>query len=226
MNLKVLALLSVFTLIFSGLGIYNLTLFEDTGGFYATLIVENYDGETGELKQREVVKDDLILKNCAYALSTLAIAYDIQPWDAVISSEMTTIFGASVGVYEYDTYFAYWTDHNDRDGMALAYGGIHIGTGSNSPLISDWYLQTFKQRGSVDSVSYSSQGNVMNVTLEKTFVINGTYNLRECGYSQAILTSSTIASHFLFFRDVFPAIAVVPTDVFTVRYVLTFNEGA
>ena len=182
---------------------------EPDEGYYVVLELEHYNPE-GELLEKQVIDNDLITRQYAYMLYRGFGGLDWQEEKPF--------------------------DNKDEDGTNRNYyaqslctiagtqAKIAIGTGTDTPTISDYSLDTKVGEETVNDVRIWYNGNQMNLTIDTTFLIESSYSITETGLFTYVKGSLSSYYHMMMCRDTFNAISVDSGDTLTVRYVWVFNE--
>lgn len=163
------------------------------------LITEHY--RDGELIEKQVKDDDLILDNFAKIIESAFHGYSAIPYAKPEDAGSVGLFGG-----------------NNYEGSSSR---IQIGTDNTAPATTDYLLIGKTYDESVEQVTFIISGNEMNVTAFCSFGITGTYGINEVGLFYETQTDN---DEIMACRDVLPStINVVDGDVLTVKYVLQFN---
>lgn len=182
----------------------HLNIPETNDGYYVVLELEQY--RDGELIHRDVIEDDLILKNFALMVSVLFSGLDSGDAISVDYRDLSGTFRTPSATFSMDG------DDIGADGVC------HLGTGTTSPTVNDYVLETPVLEEIVADAYIVTSGTQMNVTIDTTFISDGSYSISEAGLQ------TQISYEMLMCRDTFTPFNVVLNDVIFVRYIWRLNQ--
>ena len=181
-----------------------------SSNFKVNLNIDVY-GSDGALKSSKLKEDDLVLDNFGELLR--AMFKNVDGYVSTTASDFIRDSGAGTAMnVRYLEVIGFWEGQSGDDGAFIG-----IGTGTTTPLVSDYTLEAeVETRNEVGDSVYSDG----NVTISTSIACTGTANITEAGL---YLQDGTNNYSWMLFRDTFGTVAVVNGDSIVITYTIMLS---
>jgi len=212
---------SAYAIIYINVLNQNIPLVQASSGkMKVRLEISVYDYE-GNLKDRVIKDDDMILSNfieflTAFFTDTYPTAVEVDLQD--ISDTQRTFIIHQSGGSNANTFTDSESDTEDKGGF------IGIGTDATAPTRADVDLGTQQEGLTQNDANYPAYSNVSGIFVSQTTIAStGTYNVVEAGYYVNWVDELGTVRTIMLMHDVFNPVGVIPTDDIVVSYSLIFD---
>lgn len=215
-----IVLASLLVLIVLGVPIAQVNSVQQTApatsqGFSTLLLVKAYDKD-GNLIAERVKEGDLWLKNFLF------IIYGVFNPREGSDPSFTTDTGETqtIDVKDYSTPSIF-----DHLGDSNNFVKIAIGTGTTTPYVDDYKLESEVARATVSEPQYNIIGNAMNITFSATFTLDTATDISESGVVIGCNRDTTVDVDWWMFviRDTFDPVSVPAGGTITITYIIRLN---